>query len=57
MQTWILLAILIIAELIVFPRIPAALIGGSVPLNPLGWFGYSELLAVKVDRRVYPAAY
>ncbi|HML09719.1 MAG TPA: hypothetical protein VK432_02590 [Stellaceae bacterium] len=57
MQTWILLAILIIAELIVFPRIPAALIGGSVPLNPLGWFGYGELSEVWIERRTYPAAY
>ena len=57
MQGWILLAILIVAELIVFPRIPAALIGGAVPLNPLGWFGYGELQAVSVDRRTYPVAY
>jgi hypothetical protein len=57
MQSWILLAILVVAELVVFPRIPAALIGGAVPLNPLGWFGYSEFQAVSVDRRTYPAAY
>jgi hypothetical protein len=57
MQTWILLAILILAELFVFPRIPAALISGAVPLNPLGWFGYSELAEVTVDRRTYPVAY
>jgi len=57
MQTWILLAILILAELFVFPRIPAALFSGAVPLNPLGWFGYSELQEVVVERRVYPVAY
>ena len=57
MQTWILLAILILAELFVLPRIPAALFSGSVPLNPLGWFGYSELQEVMVERRVYPVAY
>jgi len=56
-QYWFLLGILVFAELFVFAKIPAALMRGSVPLNPLGWFGYSELLAVKVDRRVYPAAY
>lgn len=57
MQSWILLAILVVAELAVFPRIPAALIGGTVALNPLGWFGYSELQEVSVDRRTCPAAY
>ncbi|HXC26609.1 MAG TPA: hypothetical protein VNV38_01545 [Stellaceae bacterium] len=57
MQSWILLAILVIAELVVFPRIPAALIDGAVPLNPLGWFGYGELQQVFVDRRTFPAAY
>jgi hypothetical protein len=57
MQSWILLGILVIAELVVFPRIPAALIDGAVPLNPLGWFGYGELQQVFVDRRTFPAAY
>jgi hypothetical protein len=57
MQFWILLGLLVLAEVFVFSRIPFALADGSVPLNPLGWFGYSELLAVSVDRRVYPAAY
>ncbi len=57
MQSWIFLAILIIGEVVVVPRIPAALIGGAVPLNPLGWFGYGELQAVSVDRRSAPAAY
>jgi hypothetical protein len=57
MQLWILLAILILAELFVLPRIPAALMSGAVPLNPLGWFGYSELAEVSVERRVYPVAY
>jgi hypothetical protein len=57
MQSWILLAILVLAELIVVPRIPAALLGGAVPLNPLGWFGYTELQEVSIDRRAYPLAY
>jgi hypothetical protein len=57
MQVWILLGILILAELFVLPRIPAALMSGAVPLNPLGWFGYSELAEVSVERRVYPIAY
>jgi hypothetical protein len=56
-QTGILLAILIIAELFIFPKVPAALIRGEVALNPLGWFGYSELQEVTVDRSVYPVAY
>ena len=57
MQTGILLAILIIAELFIFPKVPAALIRGEVALNPLGWFGYGELQEVTVDRSVYPVAY
>ena len=57
MQGWVLLGILIIAELVVFPRIPFALIRGEVPLNPLGWFGYPELMEVSVERRSAPAAY
>jgi len=57
-QSWIiLLAILIIAEVVVLPRIPVALIGGVVQLNPLGWFGYGELQQVLVERRTYPIAY
>ena len=57
MQFWILLAILIIAELFVFAKIPAALVRGAVPLNPFGWFGYAELMEVSVERRTAPAAY
>jgi hypothetical protein len=56
-QASILLGVLILAELFVLPRIPAALIGGAVPLNPLGWFGYVELAEVSVERRTYPVAY
>ena len=54
---WLLVGILILGELAVLSRIPAALLRGSVPLNPLGWFGYSELAEVSVERRVYPVAY
>ncbi|HWB52290.1 MAG TPA: hypothetical protein VG651_24500 [Stellaceae bacterium] len=54
---WILLAVLVLGELYVFPRIPAALISGEVPLNPLGWFGYSELAEVSIERRSFPVAY
>jgi hypothetical protein len=58
MQSWIvLLVILVVAEILVLPRIPAALVGGAVPLNPLGWFGYGELQQVSVDRKDAPAAY
>jgi hypothetical protein len=57
MQAWILLGVLVLGELFVLPKIPAALIGGSVPLNPLGWFGYGELAEVSVERRSSPLAY
>ncbi len=57
MQGWILLGILVLGEMFVVPRIPAALVSGEVALNPLGWFGYSELSEVSVERRVYPLAY
>jgi len=56
-QAWFLLGILILAELFVLPKVPAALLRGSVPLNPLGWFGYGELAEVRVDRSTYPTAY
>ena len=57
MQFWILLGLLVLAEVFVFSRIPFALFSGSVPLNPLGWFGYSEFLEVSVDRESTPGAY
>ena len=57
MQIWVLLGVLVVAELFVLARIPTALLRGEVPLNPLGWFGYSELMEVSVDRSSAPAAY
>jgi hypothetical protein len=57
MQFWLLFGVLILAELFVASRIPAALLRGSVSLNPLGWFGYTEFGEVRVERGVYPAAY
>jgi hypothetical protein len=54
---WILLGMLVLAELFVFAKIPGALLRGAVPLNPLGWFGYSEYLQVSVDRESAPLAY
>jgi len=57
MQVWILLGVLVCAELFVFAKIPAALLRGAVPLNPLGWFGYGEFLEVSVERASAPAAY
>jgi len=57
MQFWMLFGFLILAELFVASRIPAALMRGSVSLNPLGWFGYNEFGAVRVERGVYPVAY
>lgn len=57
MQLWILLGVLILAEIFVFARLPLALYRGAVPLNPLGWFGYGELAEVYADRKSSPAAY
>jgi hypothetical protein len=57
MQGSVFLIILILAELIVLPKIPAALARGAVPLNPLGWFGYAELQEATADRRADPLAY
>ena len=57
MQMWILLGVLVIAEVFVLSRIPPALLQGTVPLNPLGWFGYSELMQVNATRDETPAAY
>jgi hypothetical protein len=57
MQAWILLGILVVAELFVVSRLPSALMYGAVPLNPLGWFGYSELMGVSVERRTAPGVY
>jgi hypothetical protein len=56
-QFWILLGLLVLAEVLVFSRIPFALFSGSVPLNPLGWFGYPEFTEVSVDRESTPGAY
>jgi hypothetical protein len=56
-QFWMLFAVLVFAELFVFAKLPAALLRGAVPLNPLGWFGYGELGEVSVERTVDPAAY
>ena len=57
MQAYVLLGILILGEVLVFPRLSAALLSGTVPLNPLGWFGYGELAEVTIERRRYPLAY
>jgi hypothetical protein len=54
---WILLGALILAEVFVFAKIPGALLSGAVPLNPLGWFGYSELMEVSVERSSAPMVY
>ena len=56
-QTWVLLGVLILGELLIVPRIPAALLSGEVPLNPLGWFGYGEMAEVSIERQSYPLAY
>ena len=40
-----------------FSRLPGALVRGAVPLNPLGWFGYGELMEVSVDRSTTPLVY
>jgi hypothetical protein len=56
-QFWMLLSLLVLAEVFVFSRIPGALLSGSVPLNPLAWFGYPEFSEVSVDRSTAPTAY
>ena len=57
MKVWIVVAVLVLAELAVFARIPAALWSGAVPLNPLGWFGYREMMEASVERRSAPGVY
>ena len=57
MKLWIVVGALVLFELLVAVRIPIALIQGAVPLNPAGWFGYSEYLDVTVERRRSPATY
>jgi hypothetical protein len=56
-KIWVVVTILVLAELVVFARIPAALWSGAVPLNPLGWFGYSEMMEASVERRSAPGIY
>ena len=57
MQLWILVGVLGLAELLVLARIPAALISGAVPLNPLSWIGYGELGEASVERTSAPGIY
>jgi hypothetical protein len=57
MEVWVLLGMLVVAELVVLARLPPALARGWVPLNPLGWFGYSELMEVGVEREQAPGIY
>ena len=57
MQFWVFLGVLVAAELFVLARIPWALLSGAVPLNPLGWIGYGELMEASVERESAPAAY
>jgi hypothetical protein len=57
MQVWVLLGVLVVAELVVLARLPSALLRGAVPLNPLGWFGYGELMQESIARDEAPAAY
>jgi hypothetical protein len=54
---WVLVAVLIFAELAVLGRIRIALSDGVVPLNPVSWFGYSEFLDLAVERKNAPLAY
>jgi uncharacterized membrane protein len=57
MQFWFLFGVLVLGELFFVGRIPAALMSGSIPLHPLGWFGYPEYSEVRVNRTLDPAAY
>jgi hypothetical protein len=57
MKTWILVGMFGFAELFFLLLIPKALFSGVVPINPLSWFGYSELGEAMVERDQFPAAY
>ncbi|HZK89729.1 MAG TPA: hypothetical protein VFC56_06235 [Stellaceae bacterium] len=57
MQSWVLLGVLMVAELVMLVRIPSALLSGAVPLNPLGWIGYGELMEASVERENAPGAF
>lgn len=57
MQIWVFLGVLIVIELVVLSRLPGALLSGEVSLNPLGWFGYGELMEGSVGREDAPGAY
>jgi hypothetical protein len=54
---WLVVGLLGLAELLVLARIRVALFDGAVPLNPVGWLGYSEYLDVTVERRQSPGTY
>ena len=57
MKMWLVIGLLGLAELLVLARIRVALFDGTVPLNPVGWLGYSEYLDVTVERRQSPGTY
>jgi hypothetical protein len=57
MEFWFLFGVLVLGGLFFVTRIPMALMSGSVPLHPLGWFGYPEYSEVNVNRTINPAAY
>jgi hypothetical protein len=57
MKTWVLVGVFGLAELFFLLLIPKALFSGVVPINPLSWFGYSELGEATVERDRFPAAY
>jgi hypothetical protein len=57
MNSWILVGVFGLAELFFLAFIPRALLSGAVPINPLSWFGYSELGEATVERDQFPAAY
>jgi hypothetical protein len=57
MNSWILVGLFGLAEVFFLLLIPKALFSGVVPINPLSWFGYSELGEAMVERDRFPAAY
>ena len=57
MMMWLLVGILVLVELVVVARIRIVLLDGVVPLNPAGWFGYSEFRDLTVERQSFPVAY
>ena len=57
MAMWFLVGVLILVELYILGLIREALSLGTVPANPVSWFGYSEFSDIAIDRAALPAVY